>query len=607
MATSGNATSNAAGSYYPSPNNLYFEWWQTGRSVADNWTDIQFNLKAGGGANGYWTNYSNIQLNVDGRSFSAGKTQAYNGQVLISGSKRLYHDNAGNRSFSASASAGIYTSTTNAWLSGNWTLDSIARHAALTKCSGNINDEGTPWVEFSNPSGAAVNVWLEIIESNGAISEHIAERKGVKSRYTWSLSAAERDTLRSKLSTTTSKTLRYVVYDNVGGSENWSTKDYKLTIVNANPTFSSFTYKDTNATSVELTGSDQTLVQGVSNLQVTIPAANKAVAKKKATMKNYTATISGLSKTANYSSSANVTITGFGTNFTGGNQTLSVKATDSRGLSTTASKTVQVLPYSNPEVNATATRLNNFESTTTLHVEGNYSSLLVSNVEKNTVQAVQYRYKKQSTTTWSSWIAMQNITNKSGKYNVDDDTLNLDNNSAWDIQVQVIDKLRTVTVSLAVSVGIPIFRIGSSDNFVYNNDQPLMPSHVGMILLTTGLATVAAVQKIYGGTWEVFGKGKTLVGVDPNDTDFKTVNKSGGTKTVTLTVNQIPAHNHNGNTWVLRDAGEGYKQRNNTAQSGTFNSPWENDGKWQTSNTGGGKSHNNLQPYVTVYMYRRTA
>ena len=91
------------------------------------------------------------------------------------------------------------------------------------------------------------------------------------------------------------------------------------------------------------------------------------------------------------------------------------------------------------------------------------------------------------------------------------------------------------------------------------------------------------------GKWEVFGKGKTLVGVDPNDTDFKTVNKSGGTKTVTLTVNQIPAHNHNGNTWVLRDAGEGYKQRNNTAQSGTFNSPWENDGKWQTSNTGGGK------------------
>lgn len=79
------------------------------------------------------------------------------------------------------------------------------------------------------------------------------------------------------------------------------------------------------------------------------------------------------------------------------------------------------------------------------------------------------------------------------------------------------------------------------------------------------------------------------------------------TKTVTLTVNQIPAHNHNGNTWVLRDAGEGYKQRNNTAQSGTFNSPWENDGKWQTSNTGSGKSHNNLQPYVTVYMYRRTA
>lgn len=606
MATSGNVTSNSAGASYPNPCNLYFEWWQTGRNVSENWTDIQFNLKAGGGANGYWTYYNNIQLNVDGQSFSAGCVQAYNGQVLISSSKRLYHDNAGNKSFSVSASAGIYTTATNVWLNGGWTLDSIARHAVLTKCSGNINDEGTPWVEFSNPSGASVNVWLEIIESNGTISEHIAERKNVKSRYTWSLTTAERDTLRGKLSTTTSKTLRYVVYDNVGGSENWSTKDYKLSIVNANPTFSSFTYKDTNTTSVGLTGSNQILIQGVSNLQVTIPSANKAVAKKKATMKNYTATISGLSKTANYSSSADVVIAGFGTNFTGGNQTLSVKATDSRGLSKAVSKTVQVLAYSNPEINATATRENNFENTTTLHVEGNYSPLLVGDTEKNTVQTVQYRYKQQSTTTWSDWVAMQSIANADGKYTVDDDTLDLNNNSAYDIQVQVVDKLRSVTASLAVAVGIPIFRIGSSDDFVYNNEQPLMPSHVGMILLTTGLATVAAVQKIYGGTWEVFGKGKTLVGVDPNDTDFKTVNKSGGTKTVTLTEAQIPSHSHGFTKPVLT---YGTASDNSMA---TF-TLYTKDG-WRgsdiignsTTSIGKGQSHNNLQPYVTVYMYRRT-
>ena len=605
MATSGNVTSNSAGATYPNPNNLYFEWWQTGRDVGGNWTDIQFNLKASGGADGWWTYYNNIQLNVDGQAWSNGRVQAYNGQVLISGSKRLYHDSAGNKSFGVSASAGIYTTSTNVWLSGSWSLDNIPRHATIGNTSGNISDEGTPWVEFSNPANAAVNVWLEIIEPNGTISEHIAQRNNVRSRYTWSLSTAERNTLRSKLSTTTSKTLRYVVYDNVGGIENWSTKDYKLTIVNANPTFSSFTYKDTNSISTGLTGNNQVLIQGVSNLQVTIPSANKAVAKKQATIKNYTATISGLSRTANYSSSSDVVISGFGNNFTGGNQILSVKATDSRNLTATVSKTVQVLSYAKPEINATATRKNNFENDTTLHVEGSYSQLLMSNVAKNAIQSVKYRTKKQSTSTWGGWVAMENLTNSAGKFSVDDDILNLDNNSAWDVQIQVVDKLNTVAVSLTVSVGIPIFRIGSKDNFVYNNEQPLMPSHVGMILLTTGLATVAAVQKIYGGTWEVFGKGKTLVGVDPNDTDFKTVNKSGGTKTVTLTANQMPKHDHQTIPWVAQDMGREVTGTYAMLSDGRGNVASGSAVKVTTA--GNSEAHNNLQPYITVYMYRRTA
>ncbi|MDO4271921.1 MAG: DUF859 family phage minor structural protein, partial [Candidatus Saccharibacteria bacterium] len=400
MASSGNFTSNSAGASYPNPCNLYFEWWVSNWSQADNWHDVSFNLKAGGGKEGYWTYYNNITLNVDGQTWTAGRTKAYHGQVLISGTKRLYHDNAGNRSFGANASAGIYTTATNVWGNGSWNLDSIARHASLTNCSGNINDDGTPWVEFYNPANASISVWLEIIESNGTISEHIAQRNNVGSRYTWSLSAAERNTLRSKLSTTTSKTLRYVVYDNVGGVENWSTRDAKLSIVSANPTFTTFKYEDTNTKSTGLTGNNQILIQGVSALKVLVPVANKATAKKQASIRNYTATISGMSKSANYSADKDVSITGFGSNFTSGNQVLSVKATDSRGLSATASKTVQVLAYSKPVINASAVRANNFENETTLHIEGAYARLTVNKTDKNTISSVKYRYKKQSTSTW---------------------------------------------------------------------------------------------------------------------------------------------------------------------------------------------------------------
>ncbi|MCI9084408.1 MAG: hypothetical protein HFH46_02170, partial [Bacilli bacterium] len=47
-----------------------------------------------------------------------------------------------------------------------------------------------------------------------------------------------------------------------------------------------------------------------------------------------------------------------------------------------------------------------------------------------------------------------------------------------------------------------------------------------------------------GGTWEEYGKGKTLVGVDLNDTNFNTVNKLGGSKTNTLAVTNLPSHTH---------------------------------------------------------------
>ena len=46
------------------------------------------------------------------------------------------------------------------------------------------------------------------------------------------------------------------------------------------------------------------------------------------------------------------------------------------------------------------------------------------------------------------------------------------------------------------------------------------------------------------GTWERV-KGKVLVGLDENDEAFNTIGKTGGEKTHTLTVDEMPEHNHN--------------------------------------------------------------
>lgn len=77
---------------------------------------------------------------------------------------------------------------------------------------------------------------------------------------------------------------------------------------------------------------------------------------------------------------------------------------------------------------------------------------------------------------------------------------------------------------------------------------------VGAIMPTT--SNVNPGTYLAGTTWESFGAGKTLVGVDTADTDFNSVAKTGGAKTVsgqhnhstmshTLTTNEIPNHRHN--------------------------------------------------------------
>lgn len=49
---------------------------------------------------------------------------------------------------------------------------------------------------------------------------------------------------------------------------------------------------------------------------------------------------------------------------------------------------------------------------------------------------------------------------------------------------------------------------------------------------------------IFGGSWQRFAKGKTLIGVDEDDENFDMVKKEDGNKTIKLTVNNLPSHQH---------------------------------------------------------------
>ena len=102
-----------------------------------------------------------------------------------------------------------------------------------------------------------------------------------------------------------------------------------------------------------------------------------------------------------------------------------------------------------------------------------------------------------------------------------------------------------------------------------------------------------------GFTWERTLVGRVAVGINSSDTDFDTIGETGGEKTHTLTVNEIPSHSHR----VYRSGGQtaGYGslfQNNSTPTELTAN---------VVENTGGGQAHNNLQPYQVVAYWKRTA
>ena len=177
---------------------------------------------------------------------------------------------------------------------------------------------------------------------------------------------------------------------------------------------------------------------------------------------------------------------------------------------------------------------------------------------------------------------------------------------------------------------------------------------VGSIYISTTLSTKSQVASALGGTWEAFGEGRTLIGVGSNGTSsYNTADSTGGKEnnsytvtsggsisnytgtsgSTTLTINQIPSHTHGLAMWAfsgLSDATAGYKYGlsvgQNTGSSASFNGDRSSERFGYATPVGGGEGHTHsinhthtftgksskidvstVQPYITVYMYKRTA
>ena len=124
---------------------------------------------------------------------------------------------------------------------------------------------------------------------------------------------------------------------------------------------------------------------------------------------------------------------------------------------------------------------------------------------------------------------------------------------------------------------------------------------VGSLYMNASNATNPA-SLLGFGTWAAFGAGRVLVGIDSSDTDFDGAEETGGSKTHALTTGELAAHNH---AVGSNDSGTGpggaAGNQEHVRDAGVGNGPVT-----PTSTTGSGTAHNNVQPYIVVYMWKRT-
>jgi len=141
-------------------------------------------------------------------------------------------------------------------------------------------------------------------------------------------------------------------------------------------------------------------------------------------------------------------------------------------------------------------------------------------------------------------------------------------------------------------------------------------------LLTTTVATDPGTADYFFsgitfGTWEAFAAGKVMVGIDSSDTDFDTVEETGGAKTHTLTQAEMN-HNHQwyestggSNSIDTSGSGSNATSYDANADSKAITSSELNSDYYTDNNRGiTGESvtaHNNLQPYIVTYIWKRTA
>lgn len=520
-----NTSSDVGGSFYVS-----VSWSETGTSVANNTSTISitgtlgqnrtgdcFWVTGAGSLDIYWhDNKSNADTWIAGLGIE--EVGYNNASRSVSGSISPVHKDDGTLNGYAKAvwtrnsNYGGYPPASATATADAKDLTTIARASAPTMSASSITVPASSGTITVNTNRASSSFTHTITLKVGSTT--IATYTGVGASKAINIADID-DAILATIPSANTATVS-VSCQTFSGSTNVGTKSTSFTAnvgSGANPTFSNFTYADTNSTTTTITGNSAYIISGKSTLTATISTANKAVAKYSASMSKYTFAINGATSEQAYSTSQIAKSLGtvtLASNITANTELgLTITAIDSRQRSTAVTKNVTVVPYANPVINATATRANGFGTTTTISISGKFSPILVAGTAKNTVNTssgVKYRYKPQNSTTWTiDWTnKTATVNNTNGTVTVANFTHELDNQTAYDFQFQITDKLNvTTTASIVVAVGQPLMWVGTDGRVCVGGmpDTAKVSGEQGQLEVKGRTFVKKRIENSNGGTW----------------------------------------------------------------------------------------------------------
>lgn len=565
--------------------------WSAVQNAAGNYSDVtvRHTLVIGSAYSLSIASRTNI-CSVGGVSqgYTSGSINQKGGPVLLGTTvHRVSHDADGTKTAQLTDTFNIDatldgTKVGSITASGSISLDRIARNATIVTAN-DFTDETNPTLTYSNPSGFACDVSIEFsggsITRSGAIS-------GAGGSYTMQLTDAEREALRTASKNTSALPITYVLKTTIDGTAYYSRADRKMNVVDAAPELGAVSYEDANPTTVAVTGDKSRIIQNHSIMTVTVPTAT---AKKGATIASYAIAFGGVTKTVTAAGAVSI-----GAVDVSYSQALTVTATDSRGLTASQSIEVTVDDYSAPTAVIDLHRLNNFEPETYITASARYSYLNAKNTATITA-----KFKKVSETSYGIPIALKDSIQS---------TVTCDRDSAYDFVVAIADKLESTDYALTLGKGIPAFFIDTKKSSVGVNCLPNQSDVLQLgdsaWLTAQGAYPVGAIYlsvtdvnpaTLFGGTWERIG-GRFLLGADST----YAAGSTGGEAAHTLTVDEMPRHNHEVDN--LNASGNATPYMTVQAQDKKGYG-----GNVQTMYAGGSKAHNNMPPFLAVYMWQRVS